>query len=173
MITSSATVSLVNDRSLFKFFAMKLMDEKRVILIKHSWNNAIADKTVFASLLSKIAIELSKDLKPIVRQLQGEHQMMHILEMLNTIVIALPDFGAAEPEVLMFVSRYSKKGITNDNYEIGVIALLMTLEKKVKAWTPEFREAWIFLFASIHLRFADKIRARPRFDRLIQLKNNL
>jgi hypothetical protein len=151
---------------------MKLMDEKRQVLIKHSWKYATGDKG-FGSVLCKMMIDVSSDLKPVVTLLRTKDQMSQVLETLNKIVISLPDFTTTEPEVIAFASRFSGSGITNERYEAGVIALLMTLEKKVKAWTPEFREAWIFLFASIHLHFVKKVCFEPRLAKLLQRKNNL
>jgi hypothetical protein len=151
---------------------MRLMDEKRVILIKHSWSYVVSDRSGFGSLLCKMIINLSADLKPIVRQLRAEHQIQNILETLDKIVLSLPDFSTTEPEVITFVARYSEKRITNENYELGVIALLMCLQKKVRSWTPEFHEAWIFLFASIHVHFVDKVGTDPRLTRLLERKNN-
>jgi hypothetical protein len=148
------------------------MDEKRLVLIKHSWKYATGEKG-FESALCKMMIDVSSDLKPVVSFLRTEGQMSQVLETLDKVVVSLPDFTTTETDVIAFASRFSGKGITNERYEAGVIALLMTLEKKVKAWTPEFREAWIFLFASIHLHFVKKICVEPRVAKLLQRKNNL
>jgi hypothetical protein len=173
MITSPNHAFIGYDRSLVKILCpMRLMDEKRVVLIRYSWTHACADKASLGALLCKMMIDISDNLKPIVLKLKAEQQISQILEALDKIVSSLPDFNTVDPEVSKFVSRYAGKGITNENYEDGVIALLMTLEKKVKSWTPEFREAWIFLFASIHLHFVNKVRSEPSLDRMLQRRNN-
>jgi hypothetical protein len=152
---------------------MKLLDEKRVVLIKHSWNYATSDKGGFGNSLCKMVVDISNDLKPLVKQLQAESQIRQIIYTVDKIVDSLPDFATIEAEVIAFVTQFSSKHITNEKYEVGVIALMMTLEKKVKSWTPEFREAWIFLFASIHLHFYNKVRVNLNLEKLIQRKKQL
>jgi hypothetical protein len=152
---------------------MKLMDDKRVILIKDTWSTAFIDKAALADGLYKMMVIISEDLKPIAKQLRANSEIDHMLETINEIVWSLPDFNSSETAIKGLITLHASKGISNETYESGVIALLMILEKKVKRWTPECREAWIFLFASIHLHFATKLRTEPRLEKLLQRKTNL
>ena len=149
---------------------MQMMDEKQILVVKHSWSYVVGHKEEFCDSLCKHIIFLEAELAPLITTLKSDDKIAGIIDTIHTIVLSLPDFRQAEKEVLTFAAECSHKSITQEVYETGVVALIMTLEKKVTNWDPEFSEAWIFLFASLHLHFIEKLKVDPMLERLRRRK---
>jgi hemoglobin-like flavoprotein len=127
------------------------MTEKQVLLVKHSWSYVTGQLDDLYPIFNKKLGHLCPELKPLLKRLNKEKRLAIIMTAINHMVAALPDLQKAEKQLLLALAEYSDLDISRSYYESALIAFLMTLEKKLgKNWTEEIRDAWIFIFASMH-----------------------
>lgn len=138
-----------------------MMTEKQILLIKHSWSYVAAQTE---DLAYSIAKKLSKHMPELRSQLKEltDNEQVQIMSALNHLVVSLPAFQKADQKIFHLLADHVDKGITREFYDAGLTSFLMTMEKKLgAAWTKDMYEAWIILFASVHLHLLSHFQLPP------------
>ena len=126
------------------------MTEKQVLIVKHSWSYVANQLDDANELFIKNLLHLLPHLKSILKKRNQESGSNEIMEIINHIVIALPDFSKVENEIRSMQIEYANLGVTPSDYDSALFAFLTTLEKKAaKAWNSEAHDSWVFVFATL------------------------
>lgn len=125
------------------------MTERQMLIVKHSWSYVANQLDDTHALFIKNLLHLLPHLEPILKKINQERESNEIMEIINHLVITLPDFSKVENEIRTVLIEYTDLGITPSGYDSALLAFLMTLEEKApNVWSNEAREAWVFAFAS-------------------------
>lgn len=134
------------------------MSESQSFLVRNSWNLVSGELEDLSAIFVKQLSQLKPELKPLLKKLLAEQRLLKTVSTIDHLVNSLSDLRRAEKNVLLLIASYSDMRITREDYDIALIAFLMTLEKKIgRKWTLETRDAWIFTFVTIYQHFVKQL----------------
>jgi hemoglobin-like flavoprotein len=133
------------------------MNEKQVLIVKHSWSYVSNRLDDTQALFIKNLYRLLPDIKPTQTKRNGEDKSDEIIRVIHRIVATLPTFSDIDMQKMK--TEYASLGIAPADYDSALFAFLMTLEKKAsKTWNDEVRESWVFVFASMRQHIHERSR---------------
>ncbi|CAF0698656.1 globin domain-containing protein [Candidatus Methylacidithermus pantelleriae] len=111
-------------------------------LIQRSWIKVVERSNEAGRLFYKRLFEVRPEVRSLFKR-EIEEQGRKLMDVLNWVVVNLPDTSAVLEAARALARRHVDYGVQEEHYELVGKTLLWTLRSVIGAeWTPEVEEAW-------------------------------